>query len=289
MPRLYLVLGPTASGKTVHAIELAQQLHTEVVSCDSRQFYRELDIGVARPTTDELAAVPHHFIACRPVAEPYNVYSYWQEAQICLHQLMERYGCAVAVGGSGLYIEALCHGVSRLPDPDPALRQELQRRLHDEGVESLRPMLRQLDPDYYARVDLANGVRIQRALEVCITAGRPYSELLREPRPMREYDITPVILQRDRDELRRRIDDRVSQMMCHGLEEEARKLYPLRHLNTLNTVGYKEFFALWETQVAPAPLSSDQQKLVADQIRLNTWHYAKKQLTWLKKAKGALE
>lgn len=289
MPRLYLVLGPTASGKTVHAIELAQQLHTEVVSCDSRQFYRELDIGVARPSPDELAAVPHHFIACRPVAEPYNVYSYWQEAQTCLHQLMERYGCAVAVGGSGLYIEALCHGVSRLPDPDPALRQELQRRLHDEGVESLRPMLRQLDPDYYARVDLANGVRIQRALEVCITAGRPYSELLREPRPMREYDITPVILQRDRDELRRRIDDRVSQMMCHGLEEEARKLYPLRHLNTLNTVGYKEFFALWETQGVPAPLPSDQQKLVADQIRLNTWHYAKKQLTWLKKAKGALK
>lgn len=289
MPRLYLVLGPTASGKTVHAIELAQQLHTEVVSCDSRQFYRELDIGVARPSPDELSAVPHHFIACRPVAEPYNVYTYWQEARTCLHQLMERYGCAVAVGGSGLYIEALCHGVSRLPDPDPALRQELQRRLHDEGVESLRPMLRQLDPDYYARVDLANGVRIQRALEVCITAGRPYSELLREPRPMREYDITPVILQRDRDELRRRIDDRVSQMMCHGLEEEARKLYPLRHLNTLNTVGYKEFFALWETQGVPAPLPSDQQKLVADQIRLNTWHYAKKQLTWLKKAKGALK
>lgn len=289
MSRLYLVLGPTASGKTARAIELARQLHTEVVSCDSRQFYRELDIGVARPSPDELATVPHHFIACRSVSEPYNVYAYWQDATACLNRLMEQYGCAVAVGGSGLYIEALCHGVSRLPDPDPALRQELQCRLRDEGVESLRPMLRQLDPEYYARVDLANGVRIQRALEVCLTAGKPYSELLREPRPPRLFDIEPVIIQRDRDELRRRINDRVTQMMHHRLEDEARRVYPLRHLNTLNTVGYKEFFTLWDMQGAPTELTSAQQEQVADSIRLNTWHYAKKQLTWLKKAEGILE
>lgn len=282
MPRLYLVLGPTASGKTAHAIELAQRLHTEVVSCDSRQFYHELNIGVARPSPDELAAVPHHFIACRPVTEPYNVYAYWQDATACLNHLMECYGCAVAVGGSGLYIEALCHGVSRLPDPDPALRRELQRRLHDEGVESLRLMLRQLDPEYYNRVDLANGVRIQRALEVCITAGRPYSELLKQPRPPRLFDIEPIIIQRDRDELRQRINHRVTQMMQHHLEEEARQLFPLRHLNTLNTVGYKEFFSLWESQGVPIPLTSAQQEQVADLIRLNTWHYAKKQLTWLR-------
>ena len=289
MSRLYLVLGPTASGKTARAIELARQLHTEVVSCDSRQFYRELDIGVARPSPDELATVPHHFIACRSVTEPYNVYAYWQDATACLNRLMEQYGCAVAVGGSGLYIEALCHGVSRLPDPDPALRQELQCRLRDEGVESLRPMLRQLDPEYYARVDLANGVRIQRALEVCLTAGKPYSELLREPRPPRLFDIEPVIIQRDRDELRHRINDRVTQMMHHGLEDEARRVYPLRHLNTLNTVGYKEFFTLWDMQGTPTELTSAQQEQVADSIRLNTWHYAKKQLTWLKKAEGILE
>ena len=274
--RLLLILGPTASGKTARAIELAQQLHTEIVSCDSRQFYTEMDIGVARPSPEELASVPHHFIACRSVQNPYNVFTFEQDALRLLDTLFQQYETVVAVGGSGLYIEALCHGISVLPDPSPDLRESLQNKLRNEGVESLRAMLRTLDPDYYFQVDLANGVRIQRALEVTLTAGKPYSQLINLPRQPRPFSIQSVIIERPREELRQRINQRVDQMIANGLEEEAHRLYPLRHLTALNTVGYKEFFTLWEsTTTSPLP--------PADAIKLNTWHYAKKQITWLKK------
>lgn len=281
--KLIFILGPTASGKTAHAIQLAQQLDTEIVSCDSRQFYSELDIGVARPSADELAAVPHHFIACRSVSNPYNVSTYEHEAIDCINRLFQTHEHVIAVGGSGLYIEALCNGIAILPDPDPALREELQQKLRNEGVESLRTMLRTIDPIYYQQVDLANGVRIQRALEVSLTVGRPYSEVIRQPRKTRSFQVETVVIDRRREELRQRIDSRVDMMMSQGLEDEARRLYPLRHINTLNTVGYKEFFTLWDTIGNTVPLNAPQRTQVADAIRLNTWHYAKKQLTWLKK------
>ncbi len=262
---------------------MAQQWGTEIVSCDSRQFYSELNIGVARPTEVELAAAKHHFIACRSVTEPYNVFVYEQEALACLKRLFQDHDTVVAVGGSGLYVDALRNGISLLPDPAPELREELQKKLRDEGVGSLRSMLRILDPDYYAQVDLANGVRIQRALEVTLTSGTPYSKLVNQPKRPRPFDITVEVISRERYELRQRIDTRVTQMMEQGLETEARSVYPLRHLNTLNTVGYKEFFTLWEPAGEPFPLTDLQRGAVADSIRLNTWHYAKKQLTWLKK------
>ena len=275
---LLLILGPTASGKTARAIELAQHLDTEIISCDSRQFYSEMEIGVARPSPNELASVPHHFIACRSVQDPYNVYTYQQDALKLLDNLFQQHDTVVAVGGSSLYIEALCHGIALLPDPTPELRAMLQHKLHTEGVESLRSMLRVLDPDYYNQVDLANGVRIQRAVEVCITAGKPYSQLIQQPRRPRPFSIKTLVIERPREELRNRINQRVEQMIAIGLESEARKLYPLRHLTPLNTVGYKEFFALWEQQnnysSSPSP---------SEAIKLNTWHYAKKQLTGLKK------
>ena len=285
MKRLHLILGPTASGKTTRAIQLAQQLETEIVSCDSRQCYSELNIGVARPTPDELATVSHHFIACRSVQNPYNVFTYEQEALACLNQLFQQHDDVVAVGGSSLYIEALCHGIALLPDPDPELRRQLQQQLRDEGVEPLRQMLKTLDPDYYARVDLANGVRIQRALEVCLTTGRPYSQVINQPRPQRPFQIHPIVVERSRDELRQRINDRVNQMMVQGLEAEARSLYSLRHLTPLNTVGYKEFFTAWDTndpKEVDLQISNFNLQL-AEGIKLNTWHYAKKQLTWLRK------
>ena len=281
--KLILILGPTASGKTARAIQLAQQLDTEIVSCDSRQFYSELNIGVARPSADELAAVPHHFIACRSVSNPYNVSTYEHEAIDCINRLFQTHDQVIAVGGSGLYIEALCNGIALLPDPDPALREELQQKLRNEGVESLRAMLRTIDPAYYQQVDLANGVRIQRALEVSLTVGRPYSEVIQQPRKTRSFQVETVIIDRSREELRQRIDSRVDLMMSQGLEDEARRLYPLRHLNTLNTVGYKEFFTLWDSIGNTVSLNVSQRTQVADAIRLNTWHYAKKQLTWLKK------
>ena len=287
MARLILVLGPTASGKTSRAIQLAQQYHTHILSVDSRQFYSELDIGVARPTPEELAAAPHHFIACRSIHEPYNVYSFEQDALTLLDSLFQTHDTVIAVGGSSLYIQALCKGIAPLPDPTPELRQQLKQQLHDEGIQSLRSLLQKLDPEYYARVDLANPARIQRALEVCITAGKPYSQLLDQPTRPRNFAIEPVIITRSREELRTRINDRVRQMFSDGLEEEARQLFPLRNLTPLNTVGYKEFFALWEATShppLPAPLTSAQRQETIDAISLNTWHYAKKQLTWLKNA-----
>lgn len=280
--RLLLVLGPTASGKTARAIQLAQQYHTHILSVDSRQFYSELNIGVARPTPQELDAAPHHFIACRSVHNPYNVFNYQEDALALLHDLFQHHDTVIAVGGSSLYIQALCKGIAPLPDPSPELRQQLQQQLRDEGIQSLRALLQKLDPDYYARVDLANPARIQRALEVCITAGQPYSQLIKTPSRTNTFTIETVIISRDRDELRARIRARVDQMLANGLEEEARQLFPLRHLVPLNTVGYKEFFTLWEPMGEPSPLSPAQRQGVAEAISLNTWHYAKKQLTWLK-------
>lgn len=273
MPKkLIVVAGPTAVGKTAHAVALAQRLDTEIVSCDSRQFYRELSIGVARPTDEELAAVPHHFIACRSVTEPYNIYDYEHDAMAVVARLMETRDTVVAVGGSGLYIDALRATPAVLPSPTAELRSMLQQM----PLEEKRAQLRLLDPDYYARVDLRNPVRLQRALEVCLTAGRPYSQVLADqqsaPRP---FAIEMQVLSMEPAALRERIDRRVDRMMADGLLDEVRQLLPYRHLNTLNTVGYRELFPVLDGHVAV-------DEAVA-QIKLNTWHYARKQLTWLKR------
>ena len=279
--RLIIITGPTASGKTAQAIELARMLHTEIVSCDSRQCYAELRIGVARPSDEELAAVPHHFIACRSVEQPYNVYDYEQEAMACLARLFQQHDEVVAVGGSGLYVEALCQGVAQLPDPAPGLRAYLQQQYEARGISFLQEELRRLDYEYFCRVDTCNPIRMQRALEVCITAGRPYSQLiaeqqqLRRPRP---FGIEVRVTKPDTAELRRRVNARVDQMMAQGLFDEVCSLWHLRHLNTLNTVGYREFFAYDTPERAQASLPA-----IAEQIKLSTWHYAKKQMTWCNK------
>lgn len=273
MPKkLIVVAGPTAVGKTAHAVALAQRLDTEIVSCDSRQFYRELSIGVARPSDEELAAVPHHFIACRSVTEPYNIYDYEHDAMDVVARLMETRDTVVAVGGSGLYIDALRATPAVLPSPTAELRSMLQQM----PLEEKRAQLRLLDPDYYARVDLRNPVRLQRALEVCLTAGRPYSQVLAyqqaAPRP---FAIEMQVLSMEPAALRERIDRRVDRMMADGLLDEVRQLLPYRHLNTLNTVGYRELFPVLDGHAAVDE--------AVEQIKLNTWHYARKQLTWLKR------
>ena len=273
MPKkLIVVAGPTAVGKTAHAVALAQRLDTEIVSCDSRQFYRELSIGVARPSDEELAAVHHHFIACRSVTEPYNIYDYEHDAMAVVARLMETHDTVVAVGGSGLYIDALRATPAVLPSPTAELRSMLQQM----PLEEKRAQLRLLDPDYYARVDLRNPVRLQRALEVCLTAGRPYSQVLADqqsaPRP---FAIEMQVLSMEPAALRERIDRRVDRMMADGLLDEVRQLLPYRHLNTLNTVGYRELFPVLDGHAAVDE--------AVVQIKLNTWHYARKQLTWLKR------
>lgn len=273
--RLIVVGGPTAVGKTAYAVRLAQEFDTEIVSCDSRQFYREMRIGVARPSDEELAAVPHHFIACRSVAEPYNIYDYEQDALLVINRLFEYHDVVVAVGGSGLYIDALLHGVTRMPSPTVELRTQLQQM----SLEEKRARLRMLDPDYYSRVDLRNPVRLQRALEVCMMTGRPYSEVIAEREDRRtenrKWSTEVRVLQMDRTELRTRIDRRVDQMMQDGLLNEVRSLLPYRNLNTLNTVGYRELFPVLD--------GTEELDHAVDMIKLNTWHYARKQLSWMRR------
>ncbi len=269
--KLLIITGPTASGKTAEAVALARERNTEILSCDSRQFYREMRIGVARPTDDELAAATHHFIACRPVTEPYNISDYERDAMKVAQKLFaEGRDTVIAVGGSGLYVDALRQGVTAMPDPTPELRARLQQM----PLEEKRAQLQLLDPDYYRRVDLRNPVRLQRALEVCYMTGRPYSQVLADHRPTpRPFDIEVRVV--SVPDLRDRIDRRVDQMMADGLLDEVQSLLPYRHLPTLRTVGYRELF----------PVLDGTKKLedAVAEIKLNTWHYARKQLTWCRR------
>lgn len=274
MKRLVVIAGPTAVGKTAAAIEVAQAVGTEIVSCDSRQFYSEMSIGVARPTASELAAVPHHFIACRSAAEPYNAYTYEHEALALLEQLFEVHDTVVAVGGSGLYINALCLGINYLPDPAPELRARLSQRIADGDLPTMLQELQQLDPVYYEQVDRRNPIRIQRALEVILTAGCPYSELIGKPLQPRPFEVLLFALHCERDELRDRIYRRTDQMIADGLVDEVASLLPLRTLNTLNTVGYREIFDHLDGLCSLADATTA--------IKNHTWQYAKKQMTWLK-------
>lgn len=272
--KLIFVMGPTAVGKTKEAIRLANEFSTEILSFDSRQFYNELNIGVARPSQEELASARHHFIACRSVTAPYDIFHFEQDALSLLQLLFCHSDTAIAVGGSGLYAEALAQGVAIMPDPPIQLRQELSMLLKTQGVAPLQQKLKELDPVYYDRVDKQNGVRLQRALEVCLSTGRPYSQVIQDSRKPRSFQIEYRIVTTPLDNLRNRIDMRVDMMMEQGLLDEVQALVGFRHLNTLNTVGYKELFAYLDGQVTLAD--------AVQQIKWHTWQYAKKQLTWLK-------
>ena len=272
MPTLHIILGPTAVGKSDYAVAEALRTGSPEVSCDSRQFYREMCIGTARPSEAQLAAVRHYFIADRSVTKPCSAGAYEIEALALLEELFKTHDTVVMAGGSGLYIDALCNGLDDFPDADPDLRAELSRRLRDEGVAALRADLRVLDPETYATIDPANGQRIVRALEVTIATGRKYSSFKTRPAKERPFTIVKTGLTCPRPALYARIDARVDQMMAEGLLEEARGLLPHRDLPALNTVGYKELFGYFDG-------SYD----LAEAVRLikrNTRHYAKKQLTW---------
>lgn len=272
MPTLHIILGPTAVGKTDYAIAEALRVGSPVVSCDSRQFYRELRIGVARPTEAQLAQVPHFFIADRSVTEPCSAGGYELEALALLERLFRDHDTVVMAGGSGLYIDALCNGLDDFPDADPEIRAQLSERLRTEGVASLRADLRVLDPETYAVIDPANGQRIVRALEVTLATGRKYSSFKTRPARERPFSIVKTGLTRPRPELYVRIDARVEEMLAEGLVEEARALLPFRDLPALNTVGYKELFGYFDGCYD-----------LAEAVRLikrNSRHYAKKQLTW---------
>lgn len=272
MSKLQIILGPTAVGKTDYAIEAALKAGSPVVSCDSRQMFREMRIGTARPDDAQLAAVPHYFIADRSVSDGCTAGQFEVEALQLLERLFKDHETVVMAGGSGLYIDALCNGLDDFPDADPGLRAELSRRLREEGVAALRAELRILDPETYAVIDPANGQRIVRALEVTIGTGRKFSSYKTHAPKPRPFAIEKIGLTRPRAELYARIDARVDRMMEEGLLEEVRGLLPYRDLPALNTVGYRELFGYLDNMY-------DLQEAVR-LIKRNTRHYAKKQMTW---------
>lgn len=272
MPELVIVLGPTAVGKTDYSIGLAREYGSPVISCDSRQIYREMKIGTAPPSAEQLAAVPHYFIGTRSVTEPYTAGKYELDALALLDELFRDHATLVMCGGSGLYIDALCNGLDAFPDVDPQIREDLMTRLENEGLEALRFELRRLDPQTYESIDPANRQRVVRALEVCIGTGRPFSSYKTAAARERPFSIRKIGLTREREELYDRINRRVDLMMEAGLEEEARSLLPYRDLPALNTVGYRELFDCFDGRY---PLEE-----AVRLIKRNTRHYAKKQLTY---------
>jgi len=272
---LIVICGPTAVGKTAISIKIAKALNTEIISADSRQFYRELKIGVASPGKVELKAVKHHFIGHLSVADYYNVSRFENEIIGFLDNYFKSNNHSLIVGGSGLYIDAVSKGIDYLPDPDDDLRKNLKIKLNEQGLEPLKQELKKLDPDYYLVVDLQNPNRILRALEVCLMTGKPYSSFrIRNIKP-RNFNIIKIGLDRPRAELFERIEKRVDQMIAEGLVEEVKSLAKFRNLNSLNTVGYKEIFYYLDGNCSLTE--------AINKIKINTRRYAKRQLTWFKK------
>lgn len=290
--KLMIILGPTAVGKTDYSIEAALRYDSPVISCDSRQIYREMSIGTAVPTRDQLAAVQHYFIHSHTVAELYTAGKYEIEALELIGRLFEEgHETLVMAGGSGFYVDALVNGLDDFPQADLQLRNDLTDRLKAEGVESLRQELRRLDPESYATIDIANGQRVVRALEVCLMTGRPFSSFKTSPRRKRDFEIEKIGLMRPRDVLYDRINRRVLRMIDEGLVEEVRSLVRYRNLAALRTVGYKEIFDWFDYQdglvstdgwgpAVPGDGPVTTLERAIELIQRNTRHYAKRQMSY---------
>lgn len=269
---LRLILGPTAVGKTEYCISSALEADTVVVSCDSRQIFREMPIGTAAPGPEQLSRVPHFFIGSHSVKDYYTAGKYELEALDLLSGLFQKYDVVIMTGGSGLYADALCFGLDNFPETDWALRESLMKRLDAEGVESLRMELRSVDPAAYSSMDIANSQRIVRALEVYYISGRPYSSFKTESSRSRWFKIERYCLTRPRNVLYDRIDHRVDSMLEHGLVDEVRSLQPYRHMPALQTVGYREIFEFLDGSISL--------ERARELIQRNTRHYAKRQLSY---------
>lgn len=275
MKTLVIVTGQTASGKTSLAIELALALDTEIVSADSRQLFRGLPIGTAAPTAEELARVRHHLVGVLDLSDYYSAACFEEDALRILDDIWTRSDYAVMCGGSMMYIDAITRGIDSLPTISPEIRDYALRLYNEGGLPALHERLRELDPDYLATADLANHRRLVHAIEICLQAGVPYSSLRTGEARQRPFRIVKLAIGWDRQTLFGRINRRVDMMIAEGLEKEAAEVYPLRHLNSLNTVGYKELFAMMEGRM-------DRATAIA-RIAKNTRVYAKKQLLWLSK------
>lgn len=272
---LVVLAGPTAVGKTSCGIEVARHFGTEIISADSRQIYRETTIGTAVPSPEELAHVKHHFIQSISIRDPYNASMYEMQVLEKLEQLFRRYDLVLMVGGSGLYIDAVCDGIDDLPGVDPDLRKELHEKLRTEGLEALTQLLFKLDPVTYEKVDLKNHMRVLKALEISLQTGKPYSTFLSDTKKERPFSILKLALDLDREVLYRRINNRVEKMMEAGLLEEVRRVQHLKGYTAMKTVGYRELFP-----VLDGTLSINEG---VDMIKRNTRKFARKQLTWFRK------
>jgi tRNA dimethylallyltransferase len=271
MKKLITVVGPTAVGKTAYAIQLAQALGTEIISADSRQIFKELNIGAARPSSEELQCVPHHFIATASIHEEYSAGRFEREALHKISELFQRHDTLICVGGSMLYVDALLNGLDELPK-DSQVREQWSQRLIEDGIEPLQVALKELDPEYYMQVDTQNPHRLIRALEVCTVSGEKYSALRKAAARPRDFISEKIGLEMPRERLYERIDQRVIRMMEEGLEAEVRALLPHRQLQALNTVGYKELFDFFDGHYS---LNDAVAK-----IQQHTRNFAKRQLTW---------
>ncbi len=272
---MIIIAGPTAVGKTATAIEIARRLDTVIFSADSRQLYKGPVIGTAAPDEEELKAVRHYFVAELEIDEYYNVAMYEQQALKRASEIFKEKHSIVVAGGSGLYINALCHGIDELPDADERLRNDIKKSYEREGLEWLQKEVQRLDPEYFSIVDKKNPKRLMRALEVCLATGKTYTELRKSTRKKRDFEILKIALNLHREKLFERINRRVDKMMEAGLEAEARRFYPYRHLNALNTVGYKELFEYFDGKTSL--------ERAVENIKTNTRRYAKRQITWFKK------
>ena len=272
---LIVITGPTAVGKTALCLDLAQHFGIPIINADSRQIYKELKIGTASPTDEQLAKVKHYFVGTLSLNDYYSASLFEQQTMEILEREFAKSDYALMAGGSMMYIDAVCNGIDDIPTVDDVTRETLKSRLANEGLETLVEELRHLDPEYYEIVDKQNPRRVVHGLEICLMTGKTYTSFRKREKKQRPFRIIKIGLNREREELYNRINLRVDQMMDEGLLDEARNLYPMRHMNALNTVGYKEMFAYldgkWTLEEA------------VERIKGNTRRYARKQLTWYKK------
>lgn len=274
-PLLLVICGPTASGKTALAVSLAKQFETSVISADSRQFYKEMNIGTAVPTIAEQEGVPHYFVKQLSINQSYNASTFAADVLAFTDDYFKEHPVAIMVGGSGLYISAVCEGMDELPDPDPEIRLSILKRFEAGGIDVLRKWLEELDPEFCKVVDMANAKRLQRALEVCLITGRPYSSLRTAKTNLRKFNVLKIGIDLPRAELFSRIEQRTDAMLANGLVDEARSLIPFRHLNALQTVGYRELFRYFDGDISLEQAITD--------IKTNTRRYAKRQITWFRR------
>ncbi|MEN8964648.1 MAG: tRNA (adenosine(37)-N6)-dimethylallyltransferase MiaA [Polaribacter sp.] len=277
---LLVVVGPTAIGKTALSIQLANTFDTSIISCDSRQFYKEMSIGTAVPEPAELAAAKHYFIQDRSIFDTYNVGEFERDALKKLDELFKENPIQIMVGGSGLYVDAVLKGLDYFPEVPLKIREELTEKLHKEDLETLQKQLKELDLETYNTIELENPHRVLRALEVCVSSGTPYSTFKNKPKKPRNFNVIKVGLNADRSIIYDRINKRVDQMIANGLLEEAKKLYPQKNLNALQTVGYRELFSFFDDTFT--------KEFAISEIKKNTRRFAKRQLTWFKRDASTL-